>query len=187
MSVTTTNLTAGAGTIFKGAFGATEPEPNASPSSPAYTDAGATTDGVTVSVSTDFLELEVDQLIETPERRVTKRETTLATNLAETTLENLATVQNVGAPDSSVTNVKSLEMAGDLTGYKPKYSSLIFDGPGVNDGVSRVIGRKMLSTEGTEFAYQKDAERVFSVTWTAHWISAAIKSVRFLDITPTTP
>jgi hypothetical protein len=182
MAVTATNLTAGAGTIYGAPFGSTEPAAGAAPATP-FVDLGGTTDGVTVSVSTDFLELEVDQLIETPERRVTKRETTIATNLAETTLDNLALAQNVAAPAAAVAGVRTLELPGDLTGYKPPYTALIFDGPGVGGGVSRVIGRKMLSTEGTEFAYQKDAERVFSVTWTAHYVSSAIKSVRFADIT----
>lgn len=181
MAVTTTNLTAGAGTVYAGAFGATEPTGAAAPS--AHTDVGATTDGVTVSVSTDFLELEVDQLIETPERRVTKREVTLATNLAETTLENLAVVLNEAKPAAATgtgaSSVQSLELAGDLTAYKPNYSSIIFDGPGPGNSVNRVIGRKLLSTEGTEFAYQKDSERVYSATWTAHYVSSAIKSVRF--------
>lgn len=182
MPVTTTNLTAGAGTIYRGAFGSTEPTGSAAPAAP-FADLGATTDGVTVSVSVDFLELEVDQLIETPERRVTKRETQIATNLAETTLDNMAFTNNVDAPAAAVAGVRTLELPGDLSGYRPTYASLIFDGPGVAGGVSRVIGRKMLSTEGTEFAYQKDSERVYSVTWTAHYVSPAVKSVRYMDIT----
>lgn len=184
MGVTSTNLTAGAGTIVRGTFGATEPAAGAAFDGATWTDVGGTNDGVTVSVSVDYLELEVDQLIETPERRVTKRETTIATNLAETTLDNLAASLNAPAPAAAVAGVRTLELPGDLTGYRPTYSAIGFDGPGVNGGVSRVIGRKMLSTEGTEFAYQKDAERVFSVTWTAHWVSSAIKSVRYADITP---
>ncbi|NIB31141.1 hypothetical protein HBB16_04465 [Pseudonocardia sp. MCCB 268] len=59
-----------------------------------------------------YTELAVDQIVDVPGRRLTKRDMTLQTNMAEPTLENLAVAMNAGTVTAG-TGVKSLEPAFD--------------------------------------------------------------------------
>lgn len=174
MGVTTSNLTMGPGTFWEGAFGVTEPVAGAAPGV-GWRDVGGTQDGVTLNVSEEFTELEVDQLVDVPERRRTKREMTIATNLAETTLENLALATNEPAPAAAVDGLQSFEPTTGMDAFRPAYRACLFDGPGPAGSTRRVIARKTLSTEGTEFAYAKDGQNVYSITRAAHFVSDAIK------------
>src|ERR1044072_876781 len=99
MAVTTTNLIQGPGTLYSGAFGATEPTDtavNAIPAASAWTDMGGTQDGVKLSVDQTYSELEVDQITLRVGSRLTKQDFTIETSLAEATLENLSTTLNGG-------------------------------------------------------------------------------------------
>src|SRR3546814_4970682 len=95
MAVTVTNLTLGPGEMFSGDFGASEPAdtdiandiPDTSVSG-SWTDLGGTQGGITLELNQEYTELEVDQVVDIPGRRLTKREFKLNTNLAEPTLEN---------------------------------------------------------------------------------------------------
>jgi hypothetical protein len=103
MSVTTTNLIQGPGTLYTGAFGATEPTDtavNAIPAASAWTDMGGTQDGVKLSVDQTYSELEVDQITLRVGSRLTKADFTIETSLAEATLENLSTTLNGGTAAS---------------------------------------------------------------------------------------
>jgi hypothetical protein len=186
MAVTASNLTAGPGDLWTAPVASTEPVGSAAPAA-AWIDAGGTTDGVSVSVKLSFLELEVDQVNETPERRLTKRETSVSTNLAETTIENLAVALNEPVPGAAASGVQSIEPDGTISGggYRPGYRALLFRGPGYGaaPALSQVIVRKALSTEGAEFAYKKDDQKVYKTTWMAHWVSTAVKSVKYSNLT----
>lgn len=185
MGVTSSALTSGPGTYYDGAFGAAEPaSPSAAPAA-VWRDVGGTSDGITLNVSEDWIELTTDQTIDTPERRRTKRELTIETNLAETTLENLALVSNEPAPGAPVANVQTFEPTTGLAAFMPAYRACIFDGLGPSGLNHRITVRKTLSTEGTEFAYQKDGQRVYSVTRTAHFVSDSVKPFSHKLVTPT--
>src|SRR5436190_2185016 len=109
MTVTVGNLVQGPATVYIGAFQAAEPaSASATPASAVWTDLGGTTDGATVSINQTYKELEVDQVIDIPGRRLTQRDMTVKTNLAEPTLQNLAYALNdgtyaTGATDSTYT------------------------------------------------------------------------------------
>lgn len=183
-TVTTSNLTSGPGTYFDGAFGATEPSSPAEAPGVGWRDVGGTMDGITLGITEEWMEIMVDQLVDTPERRRTKREFSIATNLAETTLDNLANTMNQDAPAAAVEGVRTLEPVTGIEAFTAPYRAAIHDGQGPNGGNVRVVLRKTLSTEGTEFAYQKDGQRVFSVTRVAHYVSKSVKPFRIQEVSP---
>lgn len=190
MAVTATNLIAGPGDLYIGAFGATEPADSAvstTPSASTWTDAGGTQDGVEIAVNLDYFELEVDQIVDVPGRRLVKRDLQIATNLAEATLSNLVAALNGGTVTASA-SYSSYEPAQDTAATQPTYRALMFDGwaPQTAAGVSnrrRIIARKVLSIENVEVSYKKDDQTLFPVTFGAHYVSSAIKPFRIIDQT----
>lgn len=190
MAVTATNLTMGPGTLYRGEFGAAEPTDTevAAPPGVDWADVGGTFDGVTLSVTQEYTELEVDQIVDVPGRRLTKREFMLETNLAEPTLANLEFVLNGGevtdtAAGASAPGISAYDPSEGTSATQPTYSALIFDGFAPNSFPRRVILRKCLSVESTEFAYKKDEQTVFSAQFAAHYVSGAIKPFRIVDQT----
>lgn len=193
MATSVTNLIQGPGTLYTAAFGTTEPAEttaalNATPPppvtgatpSPGWTDVGGTTDGVSLSIAQEFSELAVDQVVDVPGRRLTKRDLSLTTNMAEPTLENLAVAMNATAP-TTATGVKKLTPRDDTSATQLDYSALILDGFAPGQKRRRIVVRKVLSTNNVDFAYQKDAQTVFSVTWSAHYVSPSVKPFVILD------
>lgn len=194
MAVTVTNLIAGPGTLYSGtAFTVTytqTPEPgdtavNTTPPATAWTDVGGTSDGVNLEVGREYMELEVDQIVDVPERRLTKRELSLATNLAEATLENLALSSNetAAATVASASNYKTYNPTFSTSATQPTYVPLIFDGYGPSQFRRRVIARKMLSVEPVGIAYKKDAQSMWSVRWAAHYVSSTLPPFKIVDQT----
>jgi hypothetical protein len=187
MPVNTGNLIMGPGTLNKGAFGAVEPVDTAVATVPdplVWTDVGGTSDGVEIAIDQDYTQLEVDQIVDIPERRLTKREATLKTNLAETTLDNLSLALNgatVAVGGTGATAFKSLTPVNGSSASQVTYSALLFDGFAPNGKPRRVIGRKMLSVKPVEFAYSKKNQTVFSVFFSAHYVSASIASFKAID------
>lgn len=184
MGVTVSNLTMGPGTLNFGDFGATEPADTAvatPPSGADWTDIGGTQDGVTLTINQEFKELEVDQVVDVPGRRLTKRDMQIKTNLAEPTLENLAFVSNASATISTGTGYKSLEPSNDTSATQPTYKALLFDGIAPGGGNRRVIVRRTLSTDNAEFAYKKDSQTVFTATFSAHYVSPSIAPYKIID------
>ncbi|WP_328339545.1 hypothetical protein [Micromonospora sp. NBC_00421] len=190
MGVTTTNLAMGPATVNVGAFGATEPADTAiamaaDPPTPDYTNVGGTMGGVTITITQQWKEFEVDQIVEVPERRVTRREIAAKTQLAEVTLDNLIlalasgtkTTGTSGAPDT-------FEPSNTDSGASPNYKSVILDGAGAGGRKRRVIIRKVLSTENVDIASSKDSQQSYPVTFTGHYVSPSIKSYKILQIPP---
>jgi len=187
MAVTATNLILGPGTLYTGAFGATEPlDTNAaiagSPDALVWTDIGGTTEGVTLSFSHDFTELGVDQIVDRVGSRLTKRDMTVQTNMAEATLENLTIALN-GGTVASGTGYKTFEPNFATSATQPNYRALLIDGYAPGQFRRRVLVRRVLSTANVEFAYKKDGQTVFAVTFTAHYVSASIAPLKVQDQT----
>lgn len=183
MAVTVTNLIQGPGTLYYAEFPAEEPDEgdvNTTPPTSTWTDVGGTQDGVTLTVEREFAELEVDQIVDVPERRITKRDLQVATNLAEGTLENFKLVQNGGAITSGA-GYRAYDPADDVSSTQPTYSALMFDGFGPNALRRRFIVRKALSIESPEMAYKKDEQTLIPVTFGAHYVSASTKPFRVID------
>lgn len=184
MGVTASNLLMGPGTLYSGAFGATEPADTAvgsAPDSAVWTDVGGTQDGVTITINQEFTELEVDQIVDVVGRRLTKRDMTIATNMAEVTLENLSFASNGAATISTGTGFKALEPGNDTSATQPDYRALVFDGFAPGGGQRRVIARRVLSTDNAEFAYSKSDQTVLTVTFSAHYVSPSIAPYKIVD------
>ncbi len=183
MSVTTSNLILGPGTLYWGVFGAAEPLDtaiNTTPQASAWTDVGGTQGGVALEINQTYTELDVDQVVDVPESRVTKREMTIKTNLAEPTLANLALAMNVTAPVTGA-SVDTLEPNDDVSSTQPNYKALLFDGFAPGSFRRRIICRKTLQNDKVDFSYTKEDQTVFSVTFAVHYVSSSIKPYKILD------
>ena len=186
MTVVATNLVQGPATMYTGAFGATEPldtAVNAVPSASTWTDVGGTNDGVKLNIDQTYAELEVDQIVDRVGSRLTKRDFTVATTLAEPTLTNLALVLN-GGTAASGSGYASFEPSFASSATQPTYKALLFDGwaPG-GAFTRRAIVRKVLSVKATEQAYTKDKMTVFAVEFAGHYVSSSIAPVHWVDQT----
>jgi len=180
MAVTVSNLTQGPGTLYYGSYGATEPADSAVASTPAasaWTDVGGTDDGSTLKIEMTYSEMKVDQVVDVPGRRLTKRDTSLATNLAEPTLDNLALVLNGGTVDDQ-SGYSTYDPADDSSATQPTYKALILHGWAPGQLRAMVVVRRALSVEGIETPYKKDGQTLFPVTFAGHYVSSAIKPFR---------
>lgn len=185
MAVTTTNLIMGPATLYLGAFGATEPadtDVNTTPPASTWTDVGGTQDGVKITIDQTYTPLEVDQIVDVPGSRLTKRAVMVETNLAEPTLENLKLLLNDGTAASGA-GYKSLEPIYASSATQPTYRALLLDGYAPTQLRRRLIVRKVLSTEKVESTYKKDSQTLFTVKWDAFYVTSSIAPFKYIDAT----
>lgn len=190
MAPTATNIIAGPASLWRADFGATEPldtATSANPSAP-WVDLGGTDDGVTLNAETEWFAKRMDQTLVTPGRVPTSLEISVATNLTEGTLENLALAFNMAASGilsggTGATAWRALDIGNVSPGAEPNYSAIIMRGRGVGNGgkMRNFILRKVLSIESIEAAYKKDDQWLIPVTFGCHWVSASIAPVRVVD------
>lgn len=193
MGVNTTNLLAGPGTLYRAPFGTTEPTDLALIPPAPWVDLGGTQDGLTLTINREMFELEVDQVVDIPGRRLTKRDVQLKTNLAEVTLENIAAAND--EPDGSITTsgagattTKMFEPTNGIAAFSPAYSALAFDGAAPGTGnARRVFARRVLSIESIESSYKKDGQTLLPVTWACHYVSPSIAPYAIKDEAPVAP
>lgn len=186
VTVTTPNLVMGPGYLYAGAFGAAEPADsavNAAPAASAWTGMGGTDSGVKLSVAQKYTELSVDQVVDSVGRRLTSREITVSTNLAEPTLANFSAAMN-GGTSASGTGWASYEPNFATSATQPNYTSVICDGyaPGGNFN-KRAILRKVLSTDKIDTSFMKDKQTFVPITFTAHYVSSGIAPFHIVDQT----
>lgn len=185
MAVTVTNLAQGPGTLYSGAFGAAEPADaavNTTPAASAWVDRGGTDGGIKLVMTQTFSELKVDQIVDSPGRRLVKRDFNLQTNLAEVTLENLALAMN-GGTAASGSGFKTLTPDSASSATQPGYIAAILDGWAPGQLRRRVIARKVLNISNVESAYQKDAQTFIPVDLAAHYVSSSIRPFYIQDET----
>lgn len=193
MGVTATNLIAGPATLHVGAFGAVEPLDTAVADdldTEVWRDLGGTNDGVTLTVSREFFRLSVDQKADSPGRRLTERDATVNTNLAEGTLENLALAlgqseDSVTTGGTGATGFAAMDFADDDPGAEPDYVAVILRGRAPGGRRRNVIVRKALSTEEVESSYVKDGQTLIPVTFSAHYVAEGVSPVHVQDHRPT--
>jgi hypothetical protein len=129
----------------------------------------------------------MDQAVESPGRRLTELDVSVATALAEPTLENwqlsLAdSASAITAGGTAGTAYKAMDLGGPAEpGEEPDYSAVIFRGRAPRGKRRMVIVRKSLSIEEVESEYKKDDQTFIPVTFGAHWVSTSIKSVHVVD------
>lgn len=178
MSVTTTNLIQGPATFYGGIFGVAEPATVSAVPGVGWADFGATSGGVDVTVELSFSELDVDQVVDIPGQRITKRVTKMATNLAEPTLANWAIALNeLAATVTAATYTPS----NGLATFNPPYAALLLDGIAPGGFRRRIIIRKALQTGKPKSSFKKDGQNFIPVEFTGHFVSSAIAPFTILD------
>lgn len=182
MPVTTTNLIMGPADLYTAPIGTAEPLDTAlatAPTSP-WVSTGGTSDGVNLVVDQKYTALEVDQVVDVVGRRLTSRDITVETNMAEPTLDNFKLALN-GGTVATVTQVTSFEPAYATSATQPGYVMALVDGYAPNSKRRRIVVRKALSTDKVAFAYQKDKQTVYSVQFSAHYVTSSIAPIRITD------
>ena len=186
MSVTATNLTQGPATLYSGLFGAVEPTDalvNAVPPASSWTDVGGTDGGVKLTVAQTYTELDVDQVVDRLGSRLTKRDFTIETTMAEPTLANLSLALN-GGTSASAAGYASFDPSFASSATQPTYKAMLFDGWAPGGAFNRrVILRKTLSTDTTELDYTKDKKTMYAVKFSGHYVSASISPLHVVDQT----
>jgi hypothetical protein len=180
MPVTATNLIQGPATMYVGAFGVAEPATIATAPGAGWTDVGGTQDGITVSVELEFSELSVDQIVDIPGQRITKRVAKVKTNLAETTLANLAVALNELA---ATVVANKFTPSNGIAAFAPNYSAILLDGIAPGGFRRRVIVRRCLQVGNVESSYKKDGQTLFPVDFSSHYVSASIAPFQWEDAT----
>ena len=179
------SLVLGPATLYIAPYGAVEPSNGSVGSSPdpgVWTDLGGTLGGVELSVEQEWVEVELKQLPDKPMKRLKRRRLSIKTQLAETTLANLAYVLNDSVPASGVFQPSNRSEASVLS-----YSALIVDGwnPGIHPGGRhkrrRLVARKCLSVDNIQMSYSKDGQTVYTVTWTCHYVDSSTPPFRVID------
>jgi len=181
----------GAAKLYYSTFSATAAnEPglaaiNSAPQASAWTYAGFTSDGTTVTINQTFSEMRVDQLPDRVGTKMTERELQVQSNLAEATLANLSLGFN-GGTITTASGYSYYEPIYDETSLQPTYIAILLDGyaPSSSAGVSkrrRFLIRKALSTENVETAYKKDELTLVPVTFTSHFVSDTVAPFRIVD------
>ena len=181
------NLTAGPGELWRGLVGATEPEDEDISMELDETDVaaewegmGATNDGIILNIALEYFELEIDQAIDHVERRATSRDVSVATNLAELTLENLRTAQN-GGTVSEGAGYKSYEPATGRDVTQPTYSAYLLECFGPASQRRRVTIRRTINTAEVSTSYAKDGQALYPVELHGHFVANNVPPYRVVE------
>ncbi|MFJ4626173.1 hypothetical protein [Streptomyces sp. NPDC088847] len=183
MSVNVANLVQGPATLYIGAFGATEPtSATATPASAAWTDLGGTLGGAEISINQEYKAMEVDQIVDIPGSRLVSRGLTIKTQLAEPTLLALQYALNDGVYSTGASD-NTYEPNNQSSATQPTYRAVLLDGwaPGGAGKKRKLIVRRVLSTDAVVFAYKKEDQSVFSVTFTGHYVDSSTASFKVID------
>jgi len=191
MAGSTQNLIQGVGFVYLAPIGTTEPANEDITATPAvdFVDLGFTMEGVTLTVAHEYSELDVDQVVDIPGRRLIKREVTVATSLAEATMANLLqAVNGLGAitttsAGAAVPGTDAFEPSAAGLQGEPTYAMLLFDGFAPDGFPRRVLLRKALQVGEIEAAYSKDGQTVYPVEFAGHYISESVAPYKIVDQT----
>jgi UDP-N-acetylglucosamine:LPS N-acetylglucosamine transferase len=143
----------------------------------AYASVGYTSEGLDITVTPEYLDVEVDQVLDSAALFKTSQTMTVATSFTEATLENLAFV--LGQPTSTVTgaytaadDAKVLTITGGSLGAEPLERSFLAVGPGPRTAntaglkVERLYyAPRVLSVESVSVAVKRNEATVFPVTF----------------------
>ena len=171
MPVTATNLIQGPATLWLATFGTAEPATIATAFGAGWADVGGTSDGVQFAVELELSELSVDQIIDIPGQRVTKRVSKVKTKLAEVTLTNLALSLNELA--ATVASNK-FTPSNTIAAAPPAYAAVALEGLAPGGFKRRVFVRKALQIGNLEIDHKKDAQALIPVEFVGHYVSSSI-------------
>jgi hypothetical protein len=185
------SLVLGPATLYIAPYGALEPENGDVADAPdlgVWTDLGGLFGGVELTVDQEWEEIRPKQVGYTVTRRLKRRKLSIKTQLAEPTLANLAFALNDTPSVTAGTGWQSYTPADQHEGTELDYMALNIDGwaPGFNAITyrhkrRRLIVRKVLSVDNVAFAYKKDGQSVFTVTWSCHYVDGSTPPFRVID------
>lgn len=178
------NLIQGAAVVYVAPFGEAEPADTAigSPPGGGWTDVGFTDDDATLNYTHTVSDIEVAQMLDIPEARITGRDFRITVSLMEAALANLDTVMH------DLTAATGAGFASRTPGVSPfpTYVAVMLDGyaPGVNKR-RRVIGRKCVNLANTSLNYQKGSPSMLAADWRCYAVTAdnSIEPFKIIDAT----
>ena len=138
MAGNTRNIIQGGAKVYLGPQGTAFPSLDTNPDSAntqvgSFVDVGHTSEGLDITVEPDYLDVEVDLLLDSAALFKTSQRVTIATSFTEATLENFAFV--IGQPDTSVETYDKLaavDAAAPMT-TAGDYKELTIDGGALGD------------------------------------------------------
>lgn len=145
----------------------------------AFRNVGFTQEGIELSFEPDYGEIEVDQLLEVAKIFKQSMRVTLATSLAEATLENLLLAtsgadSDLGSAINSTTKSRKLDVNAGALGYAPIERTIVAVGPApdsvaaatTNGKAERIYwGYRAVSMETTTVGVRRNEATVFPVSF----------------------
>lgn len=191
MAVIPTNLTQGPGVLWYANFGTSVPADSAvtSPPGAGWTDVGGTQGGIMAEIDNTYMEQVVDQIPIAIGGRLTKQAITITTELAETTLANLNLAMNGLITITNQSGYTTTDLQTATSATQPQYSTLIVDGWAPTTGTTEVSCRrrliiwKTLSQGKATFKYEMGANSVYSVAFSAYFVSGSVAPWHSVDQT----
>jgi hypothetical protein len=171
------NILMGPATVYVGATGVITAPPadsavNSTPAASAWTDIGGTLGGVDFSVTPKFTALEVDQIVDNVDDRLTSRDIMVTFTMSEMTLANFALAINstVGATGA---NYATLEPNYGSTASQTQKNSILVDGfaPAVvANARARLYIPRGQQTGKVDWVNAKDKQMGLAVQFKAYYV-----------------
>lgn len=183
MAGTPTNVFGGPVEVFVGPFGATEPDPATLDTlDVAWKPVGFTTGGVRQNVAVEYTRYMVDQVPMAVGHRINSRTITVATAMAEATLDNMAMAMGQAAAQVAVSGTgKTFELAADDPTTGPDYAAVLLRGPGPNGRTRVAVYRRCLTVEGVQQENSRTDATGLPVTWEAAYVSPTVRPFRVIE------
>lgn len=183
MAGTPSNVFGGPVEVFTAPVGTVEPDAATLDTlDTAWKSAGFTTGGVRQNVAVEYTRYEVDQVPMPVGHRIRSRTITVATTMAEATLENMARAQAQAATQVTASGTgKAYELAADDVTAEPEYSAVLLRGPGPNGRTRVAVYRRCLPVEGVQTESTKTDATGLPVTWEAAYVSPSVRPFRVLE------
>jgi hypothetical protein len=177
----TNNILMGPATIYVGATGVITAAPsdaavNSTPAASAWTDVGGTLGGVDFSVTPKFTPLQVDQVVDNIDDRMTSRDIMVTFTMSEILLANFALAINstVGATGA---NYATLEPNYSSTASQTQKTSMVVDGfaPAVvANARARLYIPRGQQTGKVDWVNAKDKQQGLAVQFKCYYVSTIV-------------
>lgn len=145
--------------------------------SASWTYQGLTDGGVQASLEKSYANHTVDQAPDWVASTITERHASVATSLAQATLDKLVVANNGGLITTGVgvgVAWDKWEPTVDTLETPETYLCVSLEGRKLDGKRMIVMVRRALSVENMDFAFVKDGKTMFSVSWAGHFVSDVI-------------
>lgn len=178
MAVTIAEIIVGPANVYRKLYtdAAIEPATPVTAMPSGWSDMGATSDGVNMTIAQSFEQITADQVVDVLMSVPNERSLNVETNLMQATLEAFKAVNNGGTITSgfSGTGFRQYEPITDLVNSDVEYAAICIRGKGPNGKLRDLIVRRVLTTDDVEFSYVKAGSLMLGTSWTGHYVSPSI-------------